>query len=107
MLTNELKALFTKTAKMFKGGDRRLFIARVVKILGKGGQRRAERELKWNRGTIRKGTQELESGFTCEDAFSFRGRKPVEEHLPNLLDHCGWAKSDRPHLQNDTSIHPS
>lgn len=85
-LANELKALFIETAKMLKGSDRRHFMARVIKILGKGGQRCAERELKWNRGTIRKGTQELESGFTCEDAFSARGRKPAEEHLPNLLD---------------------
>jgi hypothetical protein len=35
--------------------------------------------------TIRKGTHELESGFTCLDAFSARGRKRVEAHLPHLL----------------------
>ena len=35
--------------------------------------------------TIRKGTHELESGFTCLDAFSARGRKRVEVHLPHLL----------------------
>jgi hypothetical protein len=85
-LTEGLKALFIDTAKTLKGGARRIFIAQVVKILGRGGQRRAERELNWNRGTIRKGTQELEGGFTFEDAFSDRGRKRAEEHLPNLLD---------------------
>jgi len=84
--TNELKALFIETAKTLKGSARRLFQARVVKALEKGGQRRAEAELNWNRGTIRKGTHELESGFTREDAFSARGRKRAEEHLPNLLD---------------------
>jgi hypothetical protein len=60
-------------------------MARTVKELGAGGQRRAERELGWGRMTIRKGTHELESGFTCLDAFSARGRKRVEDHLPHLL----------------------
>ena len=35
--------------------------------------------------TIRKGMHELDSGLTCLDAFSLRGRKRAEEHLPNLL----------------------
>jgi hypothetical protein len=61
-------------------------MAQVVKLLGKGGQRRAERELNWNRGTMRKGRHELESGLACLDAFSARGRKRAEEHLPNLLE---------------------
>jgi hypothetical protein len=46
----------------------------------------AERELNWNRGTVRKGKHELESGIACEDAFSARGRKRAEEHLLNLLE---------------------
>jgi hypothetical protein len=61
-------------------------MAQVVQLLGKGGQRCAERELNWNRGTIRKGRHELESGIACEDAFSARGRRRAEEHLPNLLE---------------------
>jgi hypothetical protein len=60
-------------------------MARTVKELGPGGQRRAERELGWSRVTIRKGTHELDSGFTCLDAFTARGRKPVEACLPTLL----------------------
>lgn len=85
-LTTELKALFIETAKTLKGSDRRIFMAQVVKMLGKGGQRRAERELGWNRGVIRTGTHELESGFRCVDAFSARGRKRAEDHLPHLLE---------------------
>jgi hypothetical protein len=85
-LTDELKALFRDTANRLKGHERRLFMAQVVKLLGKGGQRRAERELNWNRGTMRKGRHELESGLACLDAFSARGRKRAEEHLPNLLE---------------------
>jgi hypothetical protein len=62
-LTDELKSIFIETAKALKGSDRRIFMARVVRALGRGGQRYAEEELRWNRGTIRKGMQELESGF--------------------------------------------
>jgi hypothetical protein len=84
-LTDSLKSLFIETAKSLKGSARRLFMARTVKELGPGGQRRAERELGWGRMTIRKGTHELESGFTCLDAFSARGRKRVETYLPHLV----------------------
>ena len=84
-LTDSLKALFVDTARSLKGSARRLFMARTVKELGSGGQRRAERELGWSRVTLRKGTHELESGFTCLDAFSARGRKRVEDRLPALL----------------------
>lgn len=48
-------------------------MAKVVKELGVGGQTLAERELGWNRGTIRKGMQEFMSGLTIEDAFHRRG----------------------------------
>src|SRR4030095_3865794 len=84
-LTDSLKSLFIETAKSLKGSARRLFMARTVKELGAGGQRRAERELGWGRMTIRKGTHELESGFTCLEAFAARGRQPVEAHLLALL----------------------
>jgi hypothetical protein len=84
-LTDSLKSLFIETAKTLKGSDRRLFIARTVKELGTGGQRRAERELGWNRETIRKGMQELHRGVICLDNFAARGRKRAEDHLPNLL----------------------
>src|SRR5581483_1926220 len=54
--------------------------------LGEGGQRLAQRELGWNRATIRKGTHELRTGITCCDGFALRGRKPAEAYLPNLLE---------------------
>ena len=79
-LTDSLKSLLIETAASLKGHHRRLFIARTVKQLGLGGQRRAERELGWNRVTIRKDTHELESGFICLDAFAARGRKRAEDH---------------------------
>jgi len=84
-LTISLKALFIDTANTLKGSERRRFMARTVQQLGPGGQRRAERELGWNRQTLRKGLRELVSGLICLDAFSLRRRKRAEEHLPNLL----------------------
>ena len=85
-LTEGTKRLFTRTAEALTGSARRVFMAGVVQDLGKGGQRRAETELGWNRGTIRKGQHELGSGVECVDNFSTRGRKRAEEHLPNLLE---------------------
>jgi len=85
-LTNTLKEIFRTTAQTLKGSERRLFMAQVVKGLGKGGQRRAETELGWYRGTIRKGMREFESGLVCYDNYSARGRKRAEHHLPRLLE---------------------
>lgn len=85
-LTDALKTVFIETAASLTGSLRRVFMARVVQQLGRGGQRRAERALGWSRVTIRKGTHELTSGFTCVDAFSARGRKRAEDHLPRLLE---------------------
>jgi len=85
-LTDSLKALFIETAQALKGAARRLFMARVVETLGSGGSQQAERELGWNRVTLRKGRHELESGLICLDACSWRGRKRAEERLPNLLE---------------------
>ena len=84
-LVEEVKELLRETEKVLKGSTRRLFMARTVRALGEGGQRLAERELGWNRGTIRKGQHELEQGIICIDAYSLRGRKRSEEHLPHLL----------------------
>jgi len=85
-LTDDLKTLFVETAEQLQGWARRTFMAKVVNLLGKGGQRRAEAELSWCRDTIRKGQREIEGGFCYIDRLSDRGRKPAEEHLPNLLE---------------------
>ena len=85
-LTESLRGLLIATATQVRGSARRLFMARTVRELGPGGQSLAERELGWNRETIRKGLHELASGITCVDAFGLRGRKPAEAHLPHLLD---------------------
>ncbi|MEY2859346.1 MAG: hypothetical protein RLZZ74_3659 [Cyanobacteriota bacterium] len=85
-LTDHLKALYVKTAQKLKGSDRRQFMAGVVKGLGLGGQTLAEKELGWNRRTIRKGMKELLSGEAIQDGYSRSGRKRIETKLPNLLE---------------------
>ena len=84
-LTEPVKDYLRQTAESLSGADRRLFLARTTLLLGPDGQRHAERELGWNRGTIRKGMHELTSGIRCVDAFGARGRKRAEQHLPGLL----------------------
>jgi hypothetical protein len=61
-------------------------MAQTVLGWGIGGQSVAERELGWNRRTIAKGMRELMSGITCIDNYDARGRKRIEEHLPQLLE---------------------
>ena len=81
----EMIPLLIAAAEALKGSQRRLFMAKTVHAMGRGGQRWALEHLGWCRDTIRKGTHELDSGMTCVDAFSARRRKPAEEHLPRLL----------------------
>ncbi|MCT7958200.1 ISAzo13 family transposase [Laspinema palackyanum] len=84
-LTDSVKTLLIETAKQLKGAARRRFMAQTVKELGAGGQSRANKELGWDRDTVRKGVRELETGITCVDNYKGRGRKKSENHLPHLL----------------------
>jgi len=85
-LTIELKDFFNSVRNQLKGHERRQFMARVVSLMGPGGQIKAERELGWDRKTMIKGRREIESGFTCVDNFSGRGRKLSLDHFPNLKE---------------------
>jgi hypothetical protein len=101
----EMIPVLIDAAKALKGSQRRLFMAKAVQAMGRGGQIWAEAHLGWNRETIRKGTHELRSGMTCVDAFHCRRRKPAEEHLPGLLDDIraiadGHSQAD-PKFQTD------
>lgn len=84
--TEGIKSLLRSSAKKLKGSMRRLFMAETVLQFGPGGQRWAQRELGWNRSTIRKGMHELRTGIVCHDAFSLRGREASQDRLPNLVD---------------------
>ena len=84
-VTPDLKELFIETAKGLKGHLRRIFMARTVNSLGRGGLKFAREELGWDKNTIWKGQNELRTGLECFDGASLRGRKRAEEHLPHLL----------------------
>ena len=84
-ITNEIRELVNETRENLSGYARRHFMAQTVKTLCEGNKKKAERELGWNRETIRKGMEELEGGFCYVDRTYKRGRKKAEEHLPNLL----------------------
>lgn len=82
-LTEALRTLLIDTANALHGAPRRRFMAQTVDRLGLG-QREAQRHFGWARDTVRKALHELHAGVTCVDAFSARGRKPAEFHLPQL-----------------------
>jgi hypothetical protein len=82
----EMIPVLIAAAQALKGSQKRVFMAKTVEAMGRGGQRWAQEHLGWCRETIRKGTHELRSGMTCVDAFHCRRRKPAEEHLPRLLE---------------------
>ena len=77
-------------------------MAGIVRTLGRGGQRFVEDELKWNRKTIRKGERELVSKTDQIDRFHDRGRKPIEEHLPSILEDI--TEIVRPESQTDPTF---
>ena len=83
-ITPELKRIWTQTLAQLSGASRRVFMASVLKGLGRCGARQAEIELGWDRTTLRKGLHELNSGVVCVDAVSQRGRKPLEVKLSGL-----------------------
>ena len=88
--TNSLKpkaveSLLRKAAEALKGNARRTFMAQTIEACGPGGQRWAEQNLQWNRGTIRKGQQELSSNMPAVEGFSNRGRRKISRTcLPTL-----------------------
>ena len=79
------KDIFKETLNKLKGSDRRIALASVSEAIGRSGQSIVAKEFNVSRDTIRKGCHELRSEITIVDAFNARGRKPIEEKLPNLL----------------------
>jgi transposase len=85
-ITDELRGLVIRTARaMAQGAGRRRYMADTLKLLALG-QREAQTLFGWGRDTIRKALHEQRAGISCCDAFSQRGRKRSEDHLPRLLE---------------------
>lgn len=83
-LSSREKEIFAAGLSLLKGGARRLYMASVAKGIGKRSSMMLFRELGWDRGVIRKGLKELESGIRCVDDFRRRGRKKMEALNPVL-----------------------
>jgi hypothetical protein len=83
-LTESIKTWLRQTADNLKGHAKRIFQAQAVAELGIGGQRLAQRELGWNRGTIHKGAGELSMGVEIPDGRRNNGAKPLEDKFPRL-----------------------
>lgn len=83
-LAPEVRNHLIESANRLSGVERRHYMANACRDLHLS-HRQAQIQLGWNRVTLRKATHEIDSGIIC-DATSSRGRKPVEFHLPRLLD---------------------
>lgn len=101
-LAPEVIALIRHTADTFPWGPaRRRYMADTIATLGLG-QRQAYLLFHWGRDTTRKALHERRTGITCQDATHCRGRKPIEFHLPRLLDDIQDLVQD--HVQTDPTF---
>jgi len=101
-LAPEVIELIRHTAEGFPWGPaRRRYMADAVATLGLG-QRQAQVLFGWGRDTLRKALHERRTGVTCQDATCLRGRKPIEAHLPRLLDDIKDIVKD--HTQADPTF---
>lgn len=101
-LTPDVIGLIKRTADGFpRGPKRRAYMADTVASLGLS-QRAACLTFGWARETLRKAGHERDSGLTCVDDTSRRGRKPIEHRLPNLLADIKAVVAD--HVQTDPTF---
>lgn len=93
--------LFKLACESLSGKEKRRFMAETTNALGIGGQSKAENLLGWCRNTIRKGQHEVRTKITCIDNFKNRGRKPIEVHLPGLIDKIHEIVADKTQADPD------
>jgi hypothetical protein len=101
-LTPELIEVIKDGAANLEGAPRRRFMAGFVQLLGRGGQRAGEALLGWNRGTVRKGEEELREGIERPDGRKDNGRPSIEELFPRLLQDL--REVVEPFLQVDPTL---
>jgi hypothetical protein len=99
-LAPQVRRFLVASAARLRGVERRHFMARACRDLGLS-HRQAQLQLGWSRDTLRKATHEIAAGIVCQ-ATSSRGRKPVEFHLPRLLDDIRDIVAD--HVQTDPTF---
>lgn len=102
-LSASLKECLIFATTNLSGAARRAFMAMVVVTLGPGGQRRAHRELGFDRDAIRKGTAEVRTGKPDIDFRRFNGLAPsIEKRLPDLRKHI--RQIVEPHVHADPKL---
>ncbi len=69
-----------------KGSERRMFLGQLALDLKSGGKVLVSKTLNISRVTLRKGISEAESGIPQKDMFNKRGRKPLGEIYPELIE---------------------
>ena len=75
-----------QAASFLKGSAHRMYLGQLALDLESGGKSLVSRSLGISRVTLRKGITEVESGIPQKDMFSQRGRKPLSETNPELLE---------------------
>jgi len=84
MLTEQVKATFKDAARKLTGQKQREFTAQVALDYFEGSARQTERPLGWDRVSIQRGLDSLQTGVAYCDNYRARGRHRVESLLPNL-----------------------
>ncbi|MEL6940031.1 MAG: hypothetical protein AAFO84_12640 [Cyanobacteria bacterium J06598_1] len=79
MLTDQVKATFKDAARKLTGGKKRAFTAQVALDYFEGSARKTERALGWDRVSIQRGLDSLETGIPYVDNYQARGSKKTEE----------------------------
>jgi len=98
-LTESANATFKDAARKLTGAKKRGFTAQVALDYFEGSARKTERAMGWGRVSVQRGLEALASGDPYQDNYGARGRKPIEELLPHLVnDVHDWLKD---HTQVD------
>ena len=100
-LAPEVVDLIRRTADALPWGTRRRAYQADTLVTLHLSQRQAHLLFGWGRDTLRKALHEFHSGVACQDPAG-RGRKPVEFHLPGLLDDIRAIVAD--HVQTDPTF---
>ena len=99
-LSPQVCSLIQQTANSFSGSQRRRYMAGTSSRWPSANARPSA--LRLGTGHPPQGPARTRTGLTCQDATSCRGRKPVEFHLPHLLDDIKDIVQD--HFQTDPTF---
>jgi hypothetical protein len=84
MLTEQIKNTFKDAARKLTGAKKRAFTAQVALDYFEGSARKTERALGWDRLSVQRGLDSIETGIPYQDNYQARGRHKTEELLPHL-----------------------